>query len=220
MLDRQAWVRIVPFALYMAFIVVADLLARWGVPAEQLRYLYGVKIALVLAALLYWRREYTELRGPWPGWRGMWLALAVGVLVLVLWVNLDAGWMQVGSSAGFDPRRDGRLAWELVVLRLAGAALVVPVMEELFWRSFLLRWIDNPRFLSLDPAHGSWRAFIVLALLFGVEHNLWLAGTVAGLAYGALYRYSRQLWLAVLAHAVTNGMLGIWIIVTGNWTYW
>ena len=93
-------------------------------------------------------------------------------------------------------------------------------MEELFWRSFLLRWIDSPDFDSVDPAHISWRGFVVTVILFGFEHNLWLAGIVAGAAYSILYVRYRNLWAPILAHAVTNGVLGLWIISTGNWTYW
>jgi CAAX prenyl protease-like protein len=56
--------------------------------------------------------------------------------------------------------------------------------------------------------------------LFGIEHNLWLAGIVAGAAYGFLYVWHRTLWSPILAHALTNGLLGAWIVYTGNWTYW
>ena len=64
------------------------------------------------------------------------------------------------------------------------------------------------------------KAFVVTVLLFGFEHNLWLAGIVAGAAYGFLYVRHRTLWSPILAHALTNGLLGAWIVYTGNWTYW
>jgi CAAX prenyl protease-like protein len=57
-------------------------------------------------------------------------------------------------------------------------------------------------------------------VLFAFEHNQWLAGIVAGAAYSLLYMFQRGLWSAVLAHAVTNGVLGIWIVRSGMWTYW
>lgn len=220
MFDRQSLPRIVPFAIYMAFIFIADMLGRLGWQAQELRWLYAVKIGAVLAALLYYRRSYSELARPALPLRGWLLAVAAGVLVLVLWLNLDAGWMQVGQSAGFDPRNDGALDWPLVLVRLAGAALVVPVMEELFWRSFLMRWIADANFLQFPPARVTIRGFIVTVILFGFEHNLWLAGIVAGAVYSLLYMRSNTLWSPVLAHGVTNGLLGCWIISTGQWTYW
>jgi CAAX prenyl protease-like protein len=219
-LDREALPRVLPFGAYMAFIVLADVLDRMGVPAADLRWLYGVKIAVVLALLLAYRRRYDELRGPAPTWRALTLALVCGIVVLVLWVNLDVPWMMVGQAPGFDPRTAGVIDWPMVALRIGGAALVVPVMEELFWRSFLLRWITDPRFEQLDPRRAGVKAFVVTAVLFGVEHNLWLAGVAAGVLYGGLYMYTRSLWSVVVAHAVTNGLLGVWIVLTKQWTYW
>lgn len=218
--DQDALARILPFAAYISFILIADVLQRLGMTPDTLRWLYPVKIALVLALLLWFRRRYVELAWRPPGRALPALAVAVGVAVLVAWLNLGAAWMQVGTSAGYDPRTGGALNWALVVVRIAGAALVVPVMEELFWRSFLMRWLASPAFLTVPPS--AVRAFPLVAssCLFGVEHNLWLAGIVAGLAYGLLYIRSGRLWAPVLAHAVTNGLLGVWIIVTGNWSYW
>lgn len=220
MFEREARARVLPFAVYIGFIFIADMLGRAGVGTQELRWLYAVKIAIVLFVLLACRRRYTELKWQAMGWRGAALAVLSGIVVLVLWITLDAGWMQVGSSAGFDPRTDGRIDWLLVGLRIAGAALVVPVMEELFWRSFLLRWIDSPDFRNVNPASIKLKAFIVTVILFGFEHNLWLAGIVAGAAYSLLYMRSNNLWMAIIAHGVTNGLLGVWIVYSGQWTYW
>jgi len=218
--ERETLARVVPFAVYMSFIVIADLLTRLGWSAQELRWLYAVKIAAVLAVLVYYRRHYVELRWRRLPWRTVAIAVATGVLVLVLWINLDAGWMSIGEAAGFDPRVDGRIDWRLAAVRLLGATLVVPVMEELFWRSFLARWLESPAFLTVDPSGIKIRAFIVTVILFGFEHNLWLAGIVAGTAYSLLYIRSRTLWTAIVAHAVTNGLLGCWILATGMWIYW
>jgi CAAX prenyl protease-like protein len=219
MLKREAMARVLPFAIYMGFILVADVLSRLGMTDAQLRWLYAVKIGAVVAALLFYRREYGELAARLSP-RAALVAVAAGVLVLVLWINLDLPWMRVGASAGFDPRTDGAIDWSLVAVRLLGAALVVPLMEELFWRSFLLRWVQSPDFLNVTPAQVKVGAFVVTVILFGIEHNLWLAGMVAGLVYNVLYIRSSTLWSPILAHAVTNGLLGLWIIRTASWTYW
>jgi CAAX prenyl protease-like protein len=219
--SAPALARIVPFAVYLFFIFVADVLARLGYSAQDTRWLYGAKILAVGAALMFYWRHYAELA--WQGMRASLLAasVALGLLVFVLWISLDAGWMQIGSAAGFDPRgAGGAVNWGLVALRIAGAALVVPVMEELFWRSFLLRWLDSPEFLSVRAAAVSLKALAITVLLFGFEHNLWLAGMVAGLAYSLLYMRSGNLWAAIVAHGVTNGVLGAWIVATGNWHFW
>jgi CAAX prenyl protease-like protein len=221
MLDRVSLPRILPFFIYIFFIVIGDMLGRLGWSAAQLRYLYPVKIAAVLVVLLFYRKRYTELVWDGMSLRALCIAVATGLVVLFLWVNLNAGWMTIGSSAGFDPRgASGAIDWFLVVVRIAGAALVVPVMEELFWRSFLMRWMEAPSFLTVNPADVKCKSFVVTVILFGLEHNLWLAGVVAGAAYSVLYMRSRALWSPILAHGVTNGLLGVWIISTAQWTYW
>jgi CAAX prenyl protease-like protein len=220
MFSRAARARILPFATYLLFIVLADLLGRAGFTGAQLRWLYPAKIAAVTALLVVFWAHYHELRTPRMPLPAVALAVAAGVVVLVLWLNLDAGWMVLGQSAGYDPSGEGALWWLLVGVRWLGATLVVPVMEELFWRSFLMRWLEAPDFEQVDPATVKWRHIVVTVILFGVEHNLWLAGVAAGLAYSLLYRRQRNLWSPILAHAVTNGLLGVWIICTANWTYW
>ena len=220
MLNRDSLPRIIPFAIYMAFIFLADMLGRAGWPAAELRWLYAVKIAAVLAALLAYRRRYSELAWRRIGIATLAAAAACGLLVLVLWLNLSQGWMRLGSSVGFDPHSGGSISWPLAAVRLAGGALVVPVMEELFWRSFLMRWVDVPDFLQTDPARVGVRGFVVTVILFGFEHNLWLAGMAAGAVYSMLYMRCRSLWPAIVAHGVTNGALGAWIIATASWTYW
>ena len=110
--------------------------------------------------------------------------------------------------------------WPLACVRLAGAALVVPVMEELFWRSFVMRWIHQPDFLKVAPAESGLKALAISSVLFALEHHLWFAGLLAGLAYGWLYMRSGNLWVPTLSHAVTNGVLGIWVLHTGSWQFW
>jgi CAAX prenyl protease-like protein len=218
--SRAAWARILPFAAYIFFIVLGDLLERAGLSRSELRWLYPVQAGTVAVLLAVFWRRYHELHVPLPTPAQLITALAVGVLVLVLWINLDAPWMTVGSSPGYDPRSDGDMNWLLVAIRILGAALVVPVMEELFWRSFVMRWADAADFEALEPARVGIKGFLISSVLFGFEHNLWLAGIVAGVAYALLYMRHRNLWSAVLAHAVTNGLLGAWVVATGSWQFW
>lgn len=220
MFSRAAWARILPFITYIFFILVADLLGRLGWNVHDLRWLYAVKISAVMLMLVIFRHHYTELRDARLGLGAAIVALVTGAVVLVLWVSLNADWMIIGSPDGFNPITDGRIDWLMVAMRIFGAALVVPVMEELFWRSFLMRWIDGADFEKVEPAKVSLKAFVVTVLLFGFEHNLWLAGIVAGAAFSVLYVRHRTLWSPILAHALTNGLLGLWIVYTGNWTYW
>jgi len=221
MFERANISRIAPFGAYVFFMLLEDMLLKFGWEANDLRLLYAVKIAVVAGLLWLMRSAYSELR--WPigtSFRTWVVAIVAGIVVFVAWINLTADWMVMGESVGFDPRDDNEIDWFLVVVRLIGATLVVPVMEELFWRSFLMRWIDHPNFLSVNPAHVGLKAFFITAALFAVAHNLWLAGFFAGIVYNLLYMRSGTLWSPILAHAITNAILGIWIVSTGNWGFW
>lgn len=220
MINRAAWARIVPFLLFLAFIALGDLLERQHVSLQALRWLYPLQFLTVAASLaLYWR-HYTELHQWDVRWRDVLAAIVVGVLVFIVWIHLTASWMTFGTPRGYNPSDGAGINLTLLVFRLAGAALLVPIMEELFWRSFLLRWIDRTDFLLLDPRAVSLRALVISIVLFGVEHQLWFAGIVAGIAYSALYVRCRTLWISILAHAVTNGLLGCWIVATHRWEFW
>jgi CAAX prenyl protease-like protein len=212
-----------PFAIYMAFLAVAPVAAGMF-PAVDIRWLYPVKVAVVAGALALLWRAFSELK-PFrlSPTEALW-ALAAGAAVFVVWINLDLPWVSVmsnDSGSGYDARTaDGQIDWLLAVLRIAGAALVVPVMEELFWRSLVMRWLDRHDFLAAEPRSISLRALLTSSVVFGVEHHLWLAGIIAGLVYGELYRRSGNLWLPILAHGITNGLLGIWVLWSGQWQFW
>jgi uncharacterized protein len=211
--------RIAPFALFIAFLAFTPLLGQLFDPRWVVA-LRGVAVAAVLA--IFWR-SYTELAAPGRAAVSDWaLAVLLGVAVFALWITLDSGWAVIGTpAAGFVPlRADGGLDPALVALRLFGLVLVVPVMEELFWRSFVMRWIDRREFLSLDPARATPLAFALSSALFAVEHAQWLAGLLAGLAYGWLYMRSRNLWIPIVSHAITNALLGFWILASRDWTLW
>ena len=212
-----AFTRVAPFAVFILFIAVQPLVD--GLLDE--RWWVAIRGAVAALLLLAFARSYVELRVR-PTWMECFLAIVVGWLVFGAWIAFDSGWAAIGSSSsGFDPRRsDGSLDMPLVALRIFGMAIAVPVMEELFWRSFLMRRIDARDFLALDPRAVSGLAFGLSCALFASEHTLWFAGLLAGVAYGALYKRSRNLWIPILSHATTNGTLAIWILATGDWRYW
>jgi CAAX prenyl protease-like protein len=93
-------------------------------------------------------------------------------------------------------------------------------MEELFWRSFLLRYLISPHFQAVRLGTFTPFSFVATVVLFGVEHDLWLAGMMAGAAYTLLLYKTGRLWPCILAHAVTNLSLGIHVLMTGQWQWW
>lgn len=221
--NRDIVLRVLPFALYVLFLVIEDVAAGLLGGGFDIRWLYPVKVGLVGLMLLLLFGSYRELFRLPDQRAWLWLgAPLVGAAIFVLWINLDFGWLNLGDgTGGYDPRNaDGQIDWTLALIRIVGASLVVPVMEELFWRSFLMRWIERVDFLNLEPVSVGLRAMLLSSLAFGLAHSLWFAGILAGLAYAWLYRASGNLWPSVVAHAVTNLMLGIWVLQTANWQLW
>lgn len=209
--------RVMPFAAYMVLMVLETPLRTWVSTGT----LYAVQIGVTCALLAWYWPAYRELRRPSATPARHWVAgVLLGAAVFVAWINLDAGWMQLGDGRGVAASLSGdESRWSSIALRMFGVVVAVPLMEELFWRSFMVRWIERPAFATVLPREIGWRAMLVAALLFGAEHHLWLAGFVAGLAYTLLYRSTGSLWVVVVAHAVTNAMLEIWVARTGNWQF-
>ena len=203
------YVRAAPFAAFILFLAIFP-----GWPLLR---------GLVTAALLavFWR-HYTELRQSRLSTRETAIAIAAGAGVFLAWIALDQPWARLGGeAAGYSPlTAEGGIDWPRALARIAVLAAVVPVMEELFWRSFLMRWIDTRDFLNLDARKVSGMAVALTTGLFAVEHSLWVAGLMAGLAYAGLYMTTNNLRAPVLAHAVTNAILGLWILTTGSWHLW
>src|SRR5689334_16363574 len=206
--NRAAQARCVPFAAFMVLLAVRGVVPGDGSWGFDPRWLYPIT-AIVVGALLAWYwREYGELvKQTLPSWAEAALAAVVGLVVFALWIRLDAPWMQLSEPAAtFVPiDANGRLLWPLVAVRWIGASLVVPVMEELFWRSFLMRWIRSPRFEAVLPQQVGLKAIVLTTFVFTLAHTLWLAAVIAGLAYALLYVRTGKLWVPVIAHAVTNG---------------
>ncbi len=222
-ISRAALVRTIPFAAFMVLLALRGSLPPEGIFGLDPRWVYGLTVLVVGALLAWFWREYGELVAQTlPSLPEAALAVVVGVVVFGLWINLDAPWMRLGeASAGFvSTDAQGQLMWPLIAVRWVGASLLVPVMEELFWRSFLMRWVQSPQFESVLPQSIGVKAIVLSTFVFMLAHTLWLAAIIAGLAYAWLYVRTGKLWVPIIAHSVTNGVLGVWVVMTGKWAFW
>jgi CAAX prenyl protease-like protein len=225
----DGWVRIIPFAGFMIFIGVEEILrflrshSLLSFSEQTIFLLYPVK-TLTTVFLLFWLyRRYSELN-----WRDLGRisdtlrSLVLGLVVFVLWINMDWSFGSAGKGAGFNPNlfQDPLIFNLLLVFRLAGAVLVVPLMEELFWRSFMLRYLVDNDFMKIHIGHFTWFSCLATAVLFGLEHHLIFAGIMAGLAYSLLLYRTKSIVQCVFAHAVTNLALGVYVLVSGKWGFW
>ena len=186
-------------------------------------FFYITKIIIVGALLWFWRHKYASDLSPKLSFGELLTAISCGLLVLVIWIAPEGYLPQFGRHSGFDPYGFGlpkSAAMGLISVRLIGAAVVVPIMEELFWRSFFMRYLINPNFRSVSMGAFTWFSFIGVAILFGLEHHRVIVGIIAGVLYGLLLIRQKKLKGVILAHGVTNLGLGIYILLTGNWMFW
>jgi len=210
MMKSKAWLPyVVPMGIYMAFLLVQT--------NANLLWVYPAKVIAVAAALIYFRREYEELR---PGFSL--LAVIVGLVAIAIWIGIDPFYPKFASGVAFDPATISSVAQRNMFLafRIVGAVIVVPVMEELFWRAFLIRWLVNEDFKSVPVGTFTGLSFAVTVALFGLEHNEWLAGLICGALYNWLYYKRKNVFACVIAHAVSNAALAAWVLSRGDWKFW
>ena len=195
-----------PTAAYLAPLLVAlmvQMLAAALSPRPEL--LYPVRVLAAGALLWYFWPRYTALRtaGRGPAWVGLAYALIAGVGVYLLWIGL------VKDEEPFKPAAElsGWLVIGWVVAKVVGYVIVTPLAEELAFRGYLMRRLISSDFEAVRPGQFTWVSFLVSSVLFGLMHGEWLAGILAGAVYGLVVVRTGRVRDAVVAHAVTNGLL-------------
>jgi hypothetical protein len=210
--------RVVPYVLIVVLTFIQD---SFGGPGRY--WMYLVKMLVGLWCIIEMRSLVPEMR-----WAISWEALFIGVWVFFIWVALDPFYTKfsflfkegdpwnplkqfgVGSAAG----------WFFVAVRTFGSAIIVPPLEETFYRSFLYRYFVRLNFTEMPLNKLHWLSLIVTSLLFGFVHYQWLAGFLCGLSYQWLVLRKNRLGDAMTAHAVTNFLLGVYIPWRAAWHFW
>ena len=211
------YARIAPFVI---FVVLTTLQGQIG---EASRYwLYLVKTLVGAWVIWQMRPIVEEMR-----WKISWEAVVVGVAIFAVWVGLDGFYPRLSKleEGGWNPHtqfgQGSGVAWFYVIVRIAGSSIVVPPLEEVFYRSFLYRYFVNTNFRAMPLGQFHALSFVVTSAIFGVLHpDRWLAGILCGLAYQWLVIRKNRLGDAMAAHAITNFLLGIWVVWKGAWTFW
>jgi CAAX prenyl protease-like protein len=221
LLDEYPSARYVaPFAIFLIFLAIFP---RLPIPADWEAPLRVILLAAV--CFVCWPRDI-------PVWPKYWLlSIAIGVAVFFIWVAPDflfPGYRQhwlfsndvVGHLHSSLPQTELHNPW-ILGWRTARAVLIVPVLEELFWRAWLMRWLINPHFQKVPLGAYSPFAFWVTAILFASEHGpYWDVGLITGAIYNLWMIRSRSVADCILMHAVTNLVLSGYVIVTAQWQYW
>jgi CAAX prenyl protease-like protein len=211
------WAYLLPYGLFLILVEVGrrlpEALAPWMLP---------VKVAVPGAILVYFilRGDLPELRGYRPGWRVV-LDILFGVFIAALWMGpfLLFDSLPRGAEAdAFDPDQLGEsLRQQTLILRLLGFAVVTPLVEELFVRSFLIRLVDvvdkGRDFRDVPIARFSWRSFLVTSVWFTFTHVSWewIVAAPTGVLFNLWLYYRRHIGATIVAHAAANA--AIWLMV-------
>jgi hypothetical protein len=186
---------------------------------------YAAKVAVVAAVAWACRSSWRDLR-PLPRAPALGGAIALGLGIAALWVGLDGLYPTFGvrgTRAAFNPftlppaARAGFLA-----VRLFGLVALVPVFEELFWRSFLMRWVIDPdRFATVPIGRVTPAAAALTTGLFAAAHpEEWLPAAITGLAWAWLLHRTKSVSACVASHVAANLALGAYVLARGAWKFW
>ena len=211
---------VAPFVIFLALIGLSHL---WPMPALADEIL---RLAVMLAVLSLVARPVMDFR--MQNWGA---SVLVGVAIFVLWIAPDLLFPQYRSFFLFDNSVVGTARSSLteaarhdvpvLFLRTLRAVAIVPIVEELFWRGWLLRWVINSDFEKVPLGSYSALSFWAVALLFASEHGpYWDVGLMAGIIFNWWMIRTKSLGDLILAHAVANACLSGYVIAAGKWEYW
>lgn len=219
------WPYLLPYVGFLLAVEVAGRVTDWEVrgalPAGTGLLMLAFKPAVPVALIaMYWRQgAYPELRGALStlgGMRGVAGDIVVGLVLTALWA-LPYVWLpgiRPEDTSGFDADQWGEAMRGLALgLRMAGYALVTPLFEELFIRSFVMRYADvygtAEDFRDRPIAVYTQRSFITTIIVFTIGHvpwEWWVA--VPWVALTNLWFYRRRNLVSIMiVHGVTNAAL-------------
>lgn len=192
--------------------------ALWRAAPEF--WIYPLQTLLCAGLLVYFRHDYEfhSLRRPI-------FTIAVALLAFGFWIAPQQFFHFPPRLLGFNlnaPAGSPGFYWCTLLLRFVRLVLVAPLVEEIFWRGFLLRYLIAERFETVPFGAFSWLSFSVVTLGFCFSHSMpdWPAALVTGALYNAVAYRTKSLGSCILAHGLTNLALGLWIVATRQWGFW
>ncbi len=183
-------------------------------------WVYPLQTLICAGLLAYYWRAYE-----FHGLKQVLFTLALALLVFVLWISPQAFFGVAARRDGFNPEifpLGSTAYWATLAFRFLRLVIVVPLVEEIFWRGFLLRYLIDEKFTTVPFGKFSWLSFGVVTAAFTFAHSSadWPAAALTGVLYNVIAYRTRSLASCVLAHAVTNLVLGLWIVYTKQWGFW
>ena len=215
-----------PFLVFLGLIGLGEFVAKifdgravaWPL-STPMYWVFPLQTLVCGWLLARWWPHY-EMRAP----RRPVFTVLVGLLVLGLWIAPQQFFHAEPRLDGFDPAHFGGGApyWLNLGFRFLRLVIVVPLVEEIFWRGFLLRYLIGDDFAKVPFGAFTWLSFAVVTAGFTFEHSQadWPAAALCGALYNLVAYRTRSLSACVLAHAVTNLALGLYVLRTGQLGFW
>ena len=211
---------VAPFAIFMALLALQSTGLLPGL-ADQL-----IRLVILSAVIWFFARPALDFRI--KNFAG---TLGISFAIFVIWILPDILFPGYRHSILFEnailgsiknPLTDAERSNTLVLgLRALRAIIIVPMVEELFWRGWLMRWLIKPDFQSVPLGAFTQSAFWITAVLFAAEHGpYWDVGLVAGILFNGWMIRTKSLGDLILTHAVANGCLSAYVVIAGKWEYW
>lgn len=225
--EPQVWPYVLPLGVFLAATAAESWLpqVKGGGPDPQW-YLVAYPLKLIVVAVSLWvcRDILRDLR-PLPSLADAGLAVALGLGVTALWVGLNGYYPPIpflsGRRSSFDPYTLGPAARVFfLAVRLFGLVVVVPLIEELFYRSFLMRWVVDPDVSRVPIGKVTPIGLGVTSVVFALSHPEWLPALLTGVAWAWLVGRTKSVSACVLSHATANLALGIYVITQHAWSFW
>ncbi|MEP6937490.1 MAG: CAAX prenyl protease-related protein [Chthoniobacterales bacterium] len=220
---RALLAHVLPMGLFLALLALVSGLKQLGgsfwLSAPEY-WVFPLQTIGCAALLIWFRQNYEFRRLARPAF-----TLGIGLGVYLLWIAPQAFLHFAPRTAGFDPNTFGAqpVAYAATVaFRFLRLVIVVPIVEEIFWRGFLLRYFIDERFTRVAFGTFSWLSFAVVTVGFTLAHSLedWPAAVATGMLYNLVAYRTKSLTSCIVAHALTNLLLGFWIMRTGEWGFW
>ena len=208
-----------PASVYLAPMLTILLIAMLTrIASGGFDFLYPLKVIGAAAVLWLYRDRLAGFRRDLS-----WFALMLGGVVFIEWIVLQRRADVAVEDLAFATQL-GRLSPSIaslwLVIRVIGAVVTVPLAEELAFRGYLLRKLVSADFTRVDFRHFTLLSFVVSSTLFGLLHQQWLAGVIAGMLFAvAMYRRG-ALFDGVIAHSTANAMLAVYVLTTHRWSLW
>jgi CAAX prenyl protease-like protein len=223
-MHRRSFVaHVLPMAVFLAFLAIGQWLPSFG-EAFALKHaefwVYPIQTICCGVLLVCFRRSYHFGHVRYV----VFTVLLAGVVFLI-WIFPQQFLGLAPRTLGFDPTLisdDPASYWLTLALRFLRLVIVVPFLEEIFWRAFLLRFLISEDFERVSFGQFSLLSFIVVTVVFAFSHARldWPAALCAGALFNIVAYRTRSLSSCILAHALTNGLLGLWIMHTRQWGFW